>query len=46
MANKNKKNKAKNSYLANTNKDTFKLKRINFYNKKNRNESKALLRNI
>lgn len=40
MASENKKRKAKNSYLANANKTTIKLKRINFYNKINRIENK------
>jgi hypothetical protein len=41
MASENKKKKAKNSYLANANKTTDKLKRINFYNKINRAENKC-----
>lgn len=41
MASENKKKKAKNSYLANANKTTDKLKRINFYNKVNRAENKC-----
>jgi hypothetical protein len=41
MASENKKKKAKNSYLANANKTTDKLKRINFYNKVNRAEIKC-----
>ena len=40
MTSVNKKNKAKNSYMANANKTTAKLKRINFFNKKNRANSK------
>lgn len=36
MPSENKKRKAKNSYMANANKTTMKLKRINFYNKINR----------
>lgn len=40
MASENKKNKAKNSFLANANKSTIKLKRINFYNKKDRQNNK------
>jgi hypothetical protein len=40
MASENKKRKAKNSFLANANKTTTKLKRINFYNKINRIENK------
>ena len=36
MASQNKKNKAKNSFLACANKCTGKLKRINFLNKKDR----------
>ncbi len=41
MASVNKKNKAKNSYLAKANKTTDKLKRINFYNKANRSQNKC-----
>jgi hypothetical protein len=41
MASVNKKNKAKNSYLAKANKTTDKLKRINFYNKVNRSQNKC-----
>lgn len=41
MASENKKKKAKNSYLANANNTTDKLKRINFYNKVNRAENKC-----
>ena len=40
MASENKKRKAKNSYLANANKTTCKLKRINFFNKIDRNNNK------
>lgn len=41
MASKNKKNKAKNSFLYNGGeKDTIKLKRIKYYNKRQRNEIK------
>lgn len=40
MVSVNKKNKAKNSYLAFANKTTIKLKRINFFNKKNRTQIK------
>lgn len=41
MASKNKKNKAKNSFLYNGGeKDTIKLKRIKYYNKKQRNKIK------
>ena len=40
MTSVNKKNKAKNSYMANANKTTVKLKRINFFNKKNRANNK------
>lgn len=41
MASENKKKKAKNSYLANANKSTDKLKKINFYNKVNRSQNKC-----
>ena len=41
MASENKKKKAKNSYLTNANKTTYKLKRINFYNKVNRAQNKS-----
>lgn len=41
MASKNKKNKAKNSFLYNGGeKDTIKLKRVKYYNKKQRNKIK------
>lgn len=45
MASQNKKNKARNSYCYNgAEKDTFKLKRIMYYNKKQRNEMKAAVK--
>ena len=40
MASVNKKKKAKNSYLYKANKTTDKLKRVNFYNKKDRKLNK------
>jgi hypothetical protein len=40
MVSLNKKKKAKNSYMANANKYVGKLKRINFFNKVNRNKIK------
>ena len=42
MASENKKKKAKNAYLADANKTTCKLKRINFYNKKDRKNNKNI----
>jgi len=39
MVSLNKKKKAKNSYMANANKSTMKLRRINFFNKINRKEN-------
>lgn len=42
MASQNKKNKAKNSYMANANKTTCKLKRDNFYNKIDRAKNKKI----
>lgn len=39
MVSLNKKKKAKNSYMANANKTIMKLKRINFFNKINRNNN-------
>ena len=42
MVSLNKKKKAKNSYMANANKTTDKLKRINFYNKINRKKDGEL----
>ena len=41
MVSLNKKKKAKNSYMANANKTIMKLKRINFFNKINRNNNKS-----
>lgn len=40
MASENKKKKGKNSYLLKANKYTGKLKRINFFNKVDRNNNK------
>lgn len=40
MASENKKRKAKNSFMADANKSTVKLKRVNFYNKKDRKQNK------
>lgn len=40
MTSVNKKNKAKNSYMHGANKNTYKLKRVNFFNKVNRNNNK------
>ena len=40
MVSLNKKKKAKNAYLICANKSTMKLKRINFFNKKNRKKDK------
>ena len=40
MVSLNKMKKAKNAYLANANKSTMKLKRINFFNKINRRNVK------
>ena len=42
MASQNKKNKAKNSYMAKANKETCKLKRVNFYNKKDRKKNNQI----
>jgi hypothetical protein len=42
MPSQNKKNKAKNSYMANANKTTDKMKRDNFYNKKDRINNKKI----
>lgn len=40
MVSINKKNKAKNSFFAGANKETMKMKRLNFFNKKNRTQIK------
>lgn len=45
MTSQNKKNKARNSYIYNGGeKDTIKLKRIKYYNKRQRKEIKAKIR--
>lgn len=42
MTSQNKKNKARNSYICNGGeKDTIKLKRVKYYNKRQRNKIKA-----